>query len=167
MSVSSKTSSLCRGEVGAKRRVGGSRRKSDAKQLTALAQNLRRNMTEAEKKLWSRLKQNQLEGLSFRRQHLIGNYIVDFWCSAVKLVIELDGGQHNETVGKERDAVRTMMLESRGITVLRFWNPDVMKNVEGILATIRETVLDLQSQNQTPTLTLPPVGGGNLREVDR
>ncbi len=167
MSVRQNSPSPRKGEVGAKRRVGVERCFSRTRSKTTLARTLRHNMTEAEKKLWSRLRQNQMESLSFRRQHPIGNYIVDFWCSAVKLVIELDGGQHNHPVSREKDAVRTKNLENRGITVLRFWNPGVMKNVEGVLATVRETVLDLQSQKQTPTLTLPPAGGGNLREVDR
>ena len=156
-----------RGEVGAKRRVGGSRRKSQTHRLTGFARNLRRNMTGAERTLWSRLRQSQMEGLSFRRQHPIGNYIVDFWCSAVKLVVELDGGQHGLSENQIKDAERSQILTERGITVLRFWNPDVMQNIEGTLATIRQTILDLQSQNQPPTLTLPPAGGGNLREVEQ
>lgn len=161
MSARQKTSSPCRGEVGAKRRVGGSRRKAPARRLTGLARNLRRNTTDAEKKLWYRLRQNQMESLSFRRQHPIGNYIVDFWCSTVKLVVELDGGQHNDDADIEIDTARTAVLETRGITVLRFWNTDVMNNIDGVLATIRQTILDLQFQELPPTLTLPPAGGGD------
>ena len=84
------------------------------------AKELRRNQTEAEAKLWSCLRNHQLNNVGFRRQHAIGNYIVDFCAPRRKLIIELDGGQHLEQ--EEYDAERTEFLESRGYKVLRFWN---------------------------------------------
>jgi len=124
-------------------------------------------MTDAERKLWFLLKRDHLEGLTFRRQHPIDRYVVDFWCSSLKLAIELDGGQHGMRTGIEKDAVRSMVLHDRGVTVLRFWNSEVMKNIEGVLEIIRQTALSLQNSEQPLTLTLPPAGGGKLMEVDR
>ena len=167
MSVSSNNSFPCRGEVDAKRRVGGRQRYSRSKEQTNFARSLRRNMTDAENRLWLFLKQKQLDGLTFRRQHPIDKYVVDFWCSSLKLVIELDGGQHGMPTGIKKDNIRCAFLKERGITILRFWNTDVMKNTAGVLETIHRTVLGLQNSRQTPTLTLPPAGGGKLKGVDR
>lgn len=109
------------------------------KSLTPVARKLRANQTEAEAKLWSRLRANQLEGYKFRRQFPIGRHIADFACQASRLVIELDGGQHAEQ--SEADALRTSSIEAAGFTVLRFWNNDVMDNIEGVLEEIRQTLL--------------------------
>jgi very-short-patch-repair endonuclease len=92
-------------------------------------------MTDAEKKLWWRLRNDQL-GVSFRRQHPIGPYIVDFLAPSVGLVIELDGGQHGMDAQLAFDARRTEFLETRGLRVMRFWNNEVMSNLEGVLETI-------------------------------
>jgi len=94
---------------------------------------LRKDPTPAERKLWSRIRNDQL-GVNFRRQHAVGNYIPDFVCIQKKLIIELDGGQHLEQ--KEYDAERTKYLESQGYRVLRFWNNDVTNNLETVLAEI-------------------------------
>jgi very-short-patch-repair endonuclease len=99
------------------------------------ARRLRSNPTEAELRLWSRLRRRQLDGLRFRRQVPLGRFIVDFSCYDERLVIELDGGQHLEN--HEEDAARTQWLESRGFRVLRFWNDEVFKNMDGVLETIR------------------------------
>ena len=99
------------------------------------ARRLRSNPTEAELRLWSRLRRRQLDGLRFRRQVPLGRFIVDFSCYDERLVIELDGGQHLES--REEDAARTQWLESRGFRVLRFWNDEVFKNMDGVLETIR------------------------------
>lgn len=96
------------------------------------SRDLRRNATDAERKLWSHLRARQLCGFKFRRQHAIGSYIVDFYCHEAGLVVELDGGGHAEAFQAEYDAERSLRLESRGIKVLRFWNNDVMRNIEGI-----------------------------------
>ena len=95
---------------------------------------MRGNPTEAEKKLWSVLRLQQIDGHRFRRQHPIGVYVVDFVCLAEKLVIEVDGGQHAER--RKRDDVRTDWLELSGYRVLRFWNNEVMGNIDGVAQTI-------------------------------
>ena len=99
------------------------------------ARALRQNLTDAEKKLWSILRRDTL-GHSFRRQHPIGKYIVDFVCLDRKLIIEADGGQHNEEQAAY-DAARTAWLEERGYKVLRFWNNDILGNLEGVAEVIR------------------------------
>jgi very-short-patch-repair endonuclease len=96
-------------------------------------------MTDAELRLWLRLRGEQVDGYRFRRQVPIGPYVVDFVCRKASLVIEVDGGQH---AGEEaRDAERTARLESRGYRVIRFWNADVLQEPDGVLATIRGTML--------------------------
>jgi BirA family biotin operon repressor/biotin-[acetyl-CoA-carboxylase] ligase len=101
--------------------------------MTPIARKLRREMTEAEKLLWSRLRGQQL-GAKFASQFPIGGGLVDFACRSAKLAIELDGGQHALT--PEADAVRTRMIEAHGYTVIRFWNNDVMGNLDGVLESI-------------------------------
>ena len=98
------------------------------------AKQLRRNQTEAEAKLWSHLRNHQLKDIGFRRQHAIGPYIVDFCAPRKKLIIELDGGQHLEQ--EEYDRERTSFLASKGYQVLRFWNNEVMKDIDGVLRVI-------------------------------
>ena len=100
------------------------------------ARTLRRNLTDAERKLWHELRRDAL-GVNFRRQHAIGKYIVDFVCLDHKLIIEADGGQHAEEQA-EHDAARTAWLESQGYEVLRFWNNDILTNIEGVLEVIRQ-----------------------------
>jgi very-short-patch-repair endonuclease len=92
---------------------------------------LRKEATPAEAKLWAYLRGGKLKGVNFRRQHAIGNCIVDFCCIEQKLVIELDGSQHLEQ--EEYDADRTAFLESRGYRVIRFWNSEVMNDIEGVM----------------------------------
>ena len=99
------------------------------------ARQLRRNMTEAEKRLWSRLRSNRL-GVHFRRQHRVGPYIVDFACLERKLIVEVDGGQHNEPDGLAHDARRTVFLNRDGYTVLRFWNNEVLGRTDDVVETI-------------------------------
>ncbi|GAB2179154.1 endonuclease domain-containing protein [Dongia sp. agr-C8] len=102
------------------------------------AKRLRADMTEAEKKLWYRIRLNQLGGLHFRRQVSIGDYAVDFACLTKKLVIEVDGGQHDWL--KEQDEARTRYLEARGYRVIRFWNNEVFENIDGVLHVIARVV---------------------------
>ena len=99
---------------------------------------LRRELTPAEQKLWAYLRGNKLKGISFRRQHAIGNYIVDFCAIKAKLVIKLDGSQHLEQ--EEYDQERTDYLESKGYKVIRFWNNDVMNDIQGVLRVIDSTL---------------------------
>jgi len=98
------------------------------------ARQLRRNSTDAERKLWAQLRNSQLDGCKFRRQQPIGFYVADFVCERVKLIVELDGGQHADAI--EADARRTAYLNQRGYRVRRFWNIDVMSNVEGVVTDI-------------------------------
>jgi len=101
---------------------------------------MRRDQTEAEAKLWSRLRAHRMGGVHFRRQHAVGNYIVDFCSIRRRLAIEVDGSQHLEQ--EEYDGERTRFLESQGYRVLRFWNEDVMNNIDAVLNTIREAIND-------------------------
>jgi len=94
---------------------------------------LRKESTPAERKLWSQIRNEQL-GVTFRRQHAVGNYITDFCSPKAKLVIELDGGQHLEQA--EYDDGRTKYLESQGYKVMRFWNDDLMNNLEAVILAI-------------------------------
>jgi very-short-patch-repair endonuclease len=93
---------------------------------------LRQNPTEAETRLWSRLRGRRLNDHKFRRQVPIGPYIVDFLCVEQRLIVEADGSQHNEEI----DALRTAFLEARGYRVIRFWNQDILARTEDVLATI-------------------------------
>ena len=105
------------------------------KRPTETARKLRAAQTDAETRLWFHLRGRRFAGRKFRRQVPVGPYIVDFICLREGLVIEVDGGQHAERV--HEDARRTTYLESHGLRVLRFWNNDVLGNMEGVLLTIR------------------------------
>ncbi len=102
------------------------------------ARRLRQAMTDAEQKLWYFLRNRQLVGYTFRRQHEIDHYIVDFVCTGAMLIIELDGGQHAEQ--QEYDERRTRYLQAKGYRVLRFWNNDALMNIESVLGVILEAV---------------------------
>ncbi len=98
------------------------------------ARELRKNQTDAETKIWQLVRAKQIERLKFRRQHPVQPYIVDFVCLEKKLIIEIDGGQHAEAV--DYDKKRTRFLESKGYTVIRFWNNEVLNNIEGVYEVI-------------------------------
>lgn len=106
------------------------------KKLTPVARRLRRKSTEAERLLWSRIRSRQL-GVKFVRQFPLGPYIADFACRTAHVVIDLDGGQHEAAI----DAPRTVVIEAYGYRVIRFWNNDVLENLEGVLERI---MLELQ-----------------------
>jgi very-short-patch-repair endonuclease len=97
---------------------------------------MRHEPTDAERVLWQYLRHVTIDGSDFRRQATIGSYFADFACHRSRLVIELDGGQHNEAHGIAADAQRTADLNARGYRVLRFWNNDVLRNVEGVMEVI-------------------------------
>jgi very-short-patch-repair endonuclease len=118
--------------------------------LRSNARALRKNSTDAERILWSELRDHRLNGAGFRRQVPIENYVADFVCHAAKLVIELDGGQHFSDQAERADGKRSTMIEAQGFQVLRFSNLDVMTNRAGVLETI-STVL----AERAPTLALP------------
>ncbi len=106
------------------------------KQLKALSQHLRKNMTDAEDRVWLKLRRKQLKGRPFYRQKIIGKYIVDFYCPKANLVIELDGGQHYSEIGKAKDRTRDDVLTKMGIKVLRFSDRDVFENIGGVMEEI-------------------------------
>jgi ATP-dependent helicase HrpA len=108
--------------------------------LLTYARELRKNATDAENLLWQLLRRNQIHGFSFRRQHPLGAYILDFYCHQAKLAIELDGGQHAEGAQLDHDQVRSAWLQAQGITVLRFWNNEALTNAEGVLQRISEAL---------------------------
>lgn len=103
--------------------------------LIPLARTLRKNQTEAEKLLWRRLRDRQLEGFKFRRQRPIGKYIVDLVCIEQKVVVEADGSQHYHS---EDDKIRDEYLKEQGYTVLRFWNSDILRNIDRVIQRILE-----------------------------
>ncbi len=123
----------------------------DGGALKEHSRELRKNQTDAEKEIWRILSRQQMDGYKFRRQHPMGHtYIVDFICLEQRLIIELDGGQHAEQI--ECDTKRTAFLEAEGYKVLRFWNNDVLSNIEGVWSIIRATIL-------TPPPNPPPSRG--------
>ena len=107
------------------------------RQSTIRARDLRQSQTEAEKVIWHHLKAKRFLGLKFKRQHPIGPYFPDFVCLEQKLVIEIDGGQHSENT---KDVTRTKYLEKEGYTVIRFWNNDVLGNIDGLLSSLSLTL---------------------------
>ena len=106
----------------------------------AKASFLRTNMTDAEQHLWKYLRRRQIEGYKFRRQFLIGKYIVDFICLERRLIIEIDGGQHSEQL--DYDLKRTSYLSSNGFKVIRFWNSDVFQETNAVLESIKSRLCD-------------------------
>jgi very-short-patch-repair endonuclease len=126
------------------------------------ARRLRRDMTEAERKLWWRLRKLPANGSHFRRQAAIGPYYADFACHAGRLVIELDGGHHGDGAQLVHDAQRDAYLKRNGYRVLRFWNNDVLKNIDGVLTVISEAI-SCSALPPTPDPSPPRasrVGGG-------
>src|SRR5262245_54659000 len=120
-------------------------------------------MTDAEQRLWYHLRLRQLGGHKFRRQQIIGYYIVDFVCLERRLLVEVDGGQHDERAAK--DARRTAWLTSQGFRVMRFWNNEVFGNIDGVCQTIYEHLggeeTDADVDPPPPHPDLPPKGGRN------
>jgi very-short-patch-repair endonuclease len=115
------------------------------------ARRLRKQTTDAERKLWSALRQKQLDGFKFRRQVPIGEFVADFACLSERLIIEVDGGQHD--ADREKDAARTAWLQIRGYRVIRFWNNDVLGNLDGVVQSI------LTALHDHPPPQPPPQGG--------
>jgi very-short-patch-repair endonuclease len=109
-----------------------------SQELWQAARSLRLNMTPAEEKLWSALQNKQVLGKRFRRQHAVGRYVLDFYCPACKLAIELDGSVHDDR--QEEDAIRTQEIERYGYQVIRFDNAEVMKNLEQVVQQIAEVL---------------------------
>ena len=113
------------------------------KRLTSIARKLRREMTDAERRLWTHLRASQLSGAKFTRQFPIGNHVVDFACRSLRLAIECDGGQHADSA---TDEARTRLIEAHGYRVIRFWNNDILANTEGVLIRIDEEIALARNQ---------------------
>src|SRR5512147_1335695 len=130
---------------------------SDRKRIptirTARARSLRSNMTDVERRLWSAIREKQLEGCRFRRQHAIGAYIADFACVERMLVIELDGSQHQNQEVYDED--RSRYLKQQGWQVVRFWNNEVLENLDGVL----EVILERLQSTQAALLSQAKEGG--------
>ncbi len=108
--------------------------------LISRAKELRKNQTPWEAKLWQRLRAKRFDGFKFKRQLRIEGYIVDFCCREKMLIVELDGGHHNHESNFKQDLERQKFLEAIGYKILRFWNNDIDKNLEGVLETIKENL---------------------------
>ena len=117
------------------------------RRLTGIARRLRLNQTDAETVLWNRIRNRQIDGHKFVRQQPIDNYICDFVCRERLIVIEVDGGQHSDSA---EDAIRDRRLCAKGYQVLRFWNSDVLGNIDGVLSVI-------QAELSTPQPLTPPL----------
>ncbi len=104
--------------------------------MRARARRLRRDATDAERAVWRRLRARQLDGLKFRRQHVVGRFVLDFYCHECRLAVELDGGQHGEAAQRRRDAARTAFLERRGVAVLRYSNLEALRETGAVLEDI-------------------------------
>ena len=125
-----------------------------------LAKNLRNNATDAEKLLWNYLRKSNLAGVKFRRQQPVGNYIVDFMAPQQKIIIELDGGEHNQDEKMKNDRIRDEFLIQAGYKVLRFWNCDIFNNIDGVLNYILHVINDPTPKSEISTL---PQGEGKPR----
>ena len=110
------------------------------KELRKNARELRKNSTLSEVLLWNLLKNRQFHNLKFKRQQPIGDYIVDFICKEARIIIEIDGGQHNEPENIEYDKTRTDYLNNLGYKVIRFWNNEIYENIEGVALRLKEEI---------------------------
>ncbi len=122
------------------------------------ARYLRRNMNVAEKLLWSRLRAHRMDGRKFRRQHPIGNYIVDFVCLEARLIIDVDGDTHGNDMREALDTQRTAYLGKLGFRVIRFWNDYLMTDLDNVTETIWEVLNPGAGELQPLSPTLSPAG---------
>ena len=133
------------------------------------ARTLRRDMTPQERKLWRALKEN-FPNAHFRKQVPMGLYTADFAWHTAKLVIEVDGGQHGTDAGRSHDTVRTRYIEAQGYRVIRFWNTDIVHNLEGVFAIIADALADTAQDFSAadaagPHPNPPHKGEGNLSQT--
>ena len=120
--------------------------------LTALAKKLRNDSTQAEIKLWKELQNKQLYGYKFTRQKPIGNYIVDFYCNKLKLTLEVDGYSHTFEEVLDKDEEKQLYLENLGLTVLRFDDDEVMKDMDNVMRVLERYVLEFENKNSVNSL---------------
>ncbi|MGR6980206.1 endonuclease domain-containing protein [Testudinibacter sp. P27/CKL/0425] len=125
-------------------------RTNENARLRQYAKQLRANPTDAEQNLWYHLRNRRLGGIKFLRQKIIGGYIVDFLSFDIQLIIELDGSQHNEDKQKQYDEERTHYLETQGFRVIRFWNDEILREMESVLEIIWSFI------EPSPSLRQPP-----------
>src|SRR5882757_5751637 len=137
-----------------------------SKKLRGHAKQLRQAMTPAETLLWRYLKANRIDGLGFRRQFPIRNYIADFACLSVKVIVELDGWSHDFEVQQKANQGRDAFFEEEGFQILRFTNEQVMSNLEGVVESIRQTAA-ARTSGSPPSPTLPHKGGGSRSDRAR
>ena len=114
-------------------------------ELKKLARNLRNKSTKSEISLWKYLNCQQIDGYKFSRQKPIGNYIADFYCYQLRLVIEIDGSSHNSLDIQEKDKLKEIYLKQLGFTVLRFTGYDVFENIEGVVQSIRNYIIEFEN----------------------
>lgn len=114
--------------------------KSGFRRTISLRRQLRKNSTAAEIVFWSKVARRQFQNLKFRKQHGIGNFIVDFYCSEKKLIVEIDGDTHATKEAVEYDQKRTRYLSSLGYTVIRYTNDDIIKNIQGVFEDLQSRV---------------------------
>jgi very-short-patch-repair endonuclease len=143
-----------------------SRRAESSSRTKSLAKTLRRKQTDVEKRMWAVLRDRRFDGVKFRRQVPIGNYIADFLCYEARLIVELDGSQHGDSI---RDAVRDDWLRSNGYRVLRFWNTDVTLTRNAVIQTIWAELQTQQAPSSGASRHLLPRGekGGPERAATR
>lgn len=121
---------------------------NSTREIIAKAKELRNNQTPAEKKLWQHINKGQIQGYKFRRQHPINFFIADFYCHELKLVIEVDGEYHEDKKQSEHDSNRTAEIERLGIKVLRFYNHQVLTDIEKVINTIKQSITDNKTKNK-------------------
>ncbi len=148
-------------------RGGCSPQINNLRNLKTFRKKLRNNLTPAEAKFWKAVRNKNLEGRKFRRQHSIGTYILDFYCPAEKLAVELDGEIHFNDMSREYDGKRKFYLQSCGIRVLRFENKLVFQDLEWVLGVIKNNFGWSEKETCTTTPSLrdtPPLKGGEFVE---
>jgi len=132
--------------MGERARVRGMKRRNIDR-----CRNLRKKQTEAEKKLWSIVRNRQLTGIKFRRQFSIGRYILDFYCPEYRVGIEADGGQHYKDRGRGWDEIRTKELKELGVEIIRFSDHEVLTNIDGVYEAIRKELEKRKEINPSPS----------------
>jgi very-short-patch-repair endonuclease len=137
----------------------GNVRQPNRRQRIPKARHLRRDMTEPERRLWWALRRIRSSGSHFRRQAPIGPYFADFACHQIRLAIEIDGETHTSTESAIRDETRSSYFRSHGYRVFRFWNYDVMHNIEGVMTVIQQAITEQAVQEPLP-LTPPHASRG-------
>src|SRR5690348_3964464 len=114
--------------------------------LKTRRQELRKDQTETERIVWNIIRNKKCKSYKFLRQYSVGPYILDFYCPKLRLAIEIDGGQHSEKLRKQYDAERTNYLVGNNITEIRFWNSDVVENLQGVYQKILQIILEIEGK---------------------